>query len=307
MNRLNAPLRSSATAMSTRRLGAVLLGLATLATGCGPQDAAPAQSSLQGVTQGVSTDSAYAVIYAGDTYTGLGHNLLPGDYKAQELGGVGDNNVSSLTVPPGWRVRLYDADNFGGTPAQFTQDTDLQGQPLNDKTSSIRVEGPVTVFRDAAYTAEARHLTFGTYASLESRFEDAISSIHVARGWKVLLYPNANLGGTPLVITADTQWLGDLNFNDMASSIVVQGPVSLHPDANYTGGTQTLKAGFYPRARLALTDKTLSSLKVGSGWTVTLYENDNFTGAFRIITADTSFLNDFNDKTTSIKVEGPFH
>ena len=48
----------------------------------------------------------------------------------------------------------------------------------------------------------------------------------------------------------------------------------------------------------------MSSLKVPFGYKVTLYYDDNFSGASRVITADTSWIgNDWNDKMSSMKVE----
>ena len=48
----------------------------------------------------------------------------------------------------------------------------------------------------------------------------------------------------------------------------------------------------------------LSSIKVPFGYKVTLYWDDNFSGASKVITSDTSYVgNDWNDKASSIKVE----
>jgi len=85
----------------------------------------------------------------------------------------------------------------------------------------------------------------------------------------------------------------------------VEGPVTLYSDAYYAGSVQGIQAGFYSGPQLGYMAKKLSSLRVAPGWTVTLYSGNDFFGTTRVITADTNWLNDFNDQTGSIKVEGP--
>ncbi|KAF5277311.1 hypothetical protein FQR65_LT16029 [Abscondita terminalis] len=68
-----------------------------------------------------------------------------GSYTTAELSalGVANNDVSGIKVPmTGVRVRLYDQDNFAGTPLLMTTSADcLAGSyGFNDKTSSVIVE-----------------------------------------------------------------------------------------------------------------------------------------------------------------------
>ncbi|MFN9916475.1 MAG: hypothetical protein ACK53L_28050, partial [Pirellulaceae bacterium] len=46
----------------------------------------------------------------------------------------------------------------------------------------------------------------------------------------------------------------------------------------------------------------LSSLKVTQGFAAILYEHAGFSGASRLFTADASWVDSFNDKTSSIQV-----
>ena len=93
--------------------------------------------------------------------------------------------------------------------------------------------------------------------------------------------------------------------------------VTVYGDDDYHGATQYLDIGEYDTAQLSTLGYynaaqlnfpgTLSSLKVAPGWTVTLYSGANFTGDFRVITSDKDLWRsgDFNDQTSSTKVEGP--
>ena len=85
------------------------------------------------------------------------------------------------------------------------------------------------------------------------------------------------------------------------------GDVYIYQDINYGGRSASLGLGNYNLASLqakGFRNDDLSSIKVPFGYKVTLYADDNFSGATRVITGDTSWIgNDFNDKTSSIKVE----
>ncbi|WP_243277777.1 glycosyl hydrolase [Clostridium yunnanense] len=81
---------------------------------------------------------------------------------------------------------------------------------------------------------------------------------------------------------------------------------TFYQDANYGGTSIALPKGNYTMAQLSaagIPNDWVSSLKVPSGWTVELYENDNFTGTKWAFTANSSYVGaTVNDKATSIKI-----
>jgi hypothetical protein len=84
--------------------------------------------------------------------------------------------------------------------------------------------------------------------------------------------------------------------------------VELYQNTSYTGWKSSLTCGSYTLSELTamgFTNDDASSIKVPSGYRVTLYASDNFTGAFIVKTANDSSLVDdgFNDIISSIKVE----
>lgn len=81
--------------------------------------------------------------------------------------------------------------------------------------------------------------------------------------------------------------------------------VTLFEHANYQGSSVTLAPGSYKMAQIALPNDSISSLKVPDGHRVFIYEHENFEGEQRFYTTDCDFVGDFNDKTSSIVVEGP--
>ena len=89
---------------------------------------------------------------AGDGYVSLHQNCNYGGWKADfgvgnflmtdiaAKGGVNDD-ASSLRVPPGLKVTLYNNNNYGGTNVAFiADDTCLGDNGINDMTSSLKVE-----------------------------------------------------------------------------------------------------------------------------------------------------------------------
>jgi hypothetical protein len=86
------------------------------------------------------------------------------------------------------------------------------------------------------------------------------------------------------------------------------GVATVYKDCNYAGYAISLNAGTYTLSQLnalGILNDDISSIKVNSGYKVTLYKNDNFAGTTVVKTGDVACLVDdsFNDSTSSLKVE----
>ena len=85
------------------------------------------------------------------------------------------------------------------------------------------------------------------------------------------------------------------------------GNATFYKDCSYGGTAVSLPAGSYTRAQMiakGINDDEISSLKVQSGYKVTLYWDDNFTGTTLVKTGDDDCLVDdgWNDKVTSLVI-----
>ncbi len=331
--------RSPVSSSSTRRpqmLGTVLLGLAAFSSGCGSQPDAAAVDPLQTLTQANSMVTGVTV-YANPNYEpGEQQTLSPGWYgastSANNLNFVGYDTISSLQVPPGWRVTLYDGENFTGATKLITADTDLSVTGSFDNlASSVVVEGPVTIFQNDHFGPPSQYLPVGSYDPSRLTFgARALTSLRVAPGWKVTLYSGANFTGTARVVTSDKDFWPYDSFNDQTSSIKVEGPaqqpppytsspvpnlpvepktppVIIYQNDHYGAPSQNLITGSYDTSQLTFGDNALTSVRIVPGWKVTLYSNPGFTGTAKVLTSNTDLwpYNTFNDQTSSIKVEGP--
>ncbi len=86
-----------------------------------------------------SSMSNKVVIYEDANYQGVSKELGEGSYDVNNLG-IANDRLSSLKVPAGMKVTLYEHAGFSGQTKIFTQDASYVGDDFNDLTSSIKVE-----------------------------------------------------------------------------------------------------------------------------------------------------------------------
>jgi hypothetical protein len=79
--------------------------------------------------------------YADINYGGTAITLGTGNYTLSQLNAKGIPNdwMSSLKVPDGWTVEVYENDNFGGTKWTYTSSSSWVGDNVNDKMSSVKI------------------------------------------------------------------------------------------------------------------------------------------------------------------------
>ncbi|WP_186757440.1 hypothetical protein [Echinicola salinicaeni] len=81
-------------------------------------------------------------VFQHSSYNGWGVTLAPGSYTTsdlEDLGGIG-NDISSIKVPLGYEVLLYDGDNFTGATYEAGPGNISFLSGFNDKVSSIVVK-----------------------------------------------------------------------------------------------------------------------------------------------------------------------
>ena len=210
-------------------------------------------------------------------------------------------------------VRVYQESPSYTSSASSNVDNSGSSSSSNVNTTS----GDVYIYQDSNYGGRSASLGVGSYnlASLQAKGfkNDDLSSVKVPSGYKVTLYWDDNFSGSTKVLTGDTSYVGS-DWNDKASSIKVErnvnttsGNIYIYQDSNYGGRSALLGVGQYTLASLqakGFKNDDLTAIKVPFGYKVTLYADDNFSGSTKVITSDTTNVGgDFNDKTSSIKVE----
>ena len=93
--------------------------------------------------------------------------------------------------------------------------------------------------------------------------------------------------------------VGDTTTNDNVATF--------YENSNYSGWSVSLPEGTYDYSDIiakGIKNDAISSLKVSSGYKVTLYDNAGFKGTSKEFIGDASYVgNEINDKTSSIKIE----
>jgi hypothetical protein len=80
------------------------------------------------------------ILYSDANFKGLSSSVLPGTYATMAQAGFIDDNLSSLYLPTGYRVVLYEFENFKGKTYTITATkSGFSISGWNDKTSSIAI------------------------------------------------------------------------------------------------------------------------------------------------------------------------
>jgi hypothetical protein len=184
---------------------------------------------------GNNTNERYATFYSACDYEGNALRLMPGTYNGAKLG-VLKNNIESVQVPAGMRVRAYTgSDNLFGQSVYINQDMSCLDYNLKDKIASLVVEDqgggyntgsndPVVIYMDDNYRGQSATLLAGNYSTMAAAggFSDnAISSLKVPDGYRVVLYEFENFTGKSLTVTSSRPNFFLTSWNDKTSSLIV--------------------------------------------------------------------------------------
>ena len=172
---------------------------------------------------------ADVTIFEHFNFEGRSQVLAKGRYALEEIS-IGNDALSSLKVPQGLVVRLYEHYHFQGRFIDIKADTPVISQLWNDRTSSIIVydeaeQPPLTkeviIFEHFNHVGKSQILQKGEYDVAQILIgDDTLSSALVPTGMKLRLYEHANFQGAFVDIREDTKAV-NLDWNDRASSIVV--------------------------------------------------------------------------------------
>ena len=116
----------------------VLAAAALLSTGLWPAQAEAGRRSH------AAPLSQVVVLFDGFGFRGKPQALPAGNHDIQALS-IGNDRVSSVRVPAGWRVILFEHPGFVGRQLILTAHTPVLPPDFNDITSSVVVEAPTPV------------------------------------------------------------------------------------------------------------------------------------------------------------------
>lgn len=160
-----------------------------------------------------------ATIFQHGNYGGKNQALGIGQYNMADLT-IGNEQLSSLKIPLGLQVTLYQHANFTGETRTYTADVSFT-QDFNDQTSSIVVEPVVTIYQQDNYAGASQALRVGQYNIADLTIgNDQLSSLRVPDGMQATLYQHANFQGNTRTYTSDIPFTE--GFNEQTSSIRIE-------------------------------------------------------------------------------------
>ncbi|MGB4769930.1 MAG: hypothetical protein WBP58_00630 [Chitinophagaceae bacterium] len=187
-------------------------------------------------------------IFADCNFGGGSRSFGPGAYNTEQLAGVGNDKISSIQIPNGWQVIVYNDGNWQGSSKTY----------------------------------------YATSNCLESGWNDRISSLRI--------YSNTNNNNW----NNNNNNNNDYNNSDYASR---NDGVTVFEDCYYGGRSYTLRPGRYDARQLGVGNDEISSMKVPSGFRITVYGDGGYSGGQRSFTRDVNcFGSDWNDKISSVEI-----
>ncbi|SMP05266.1 T9SS type A sorting domain-containing protein [Chryseobacterium profundimaris] len=199
-----------------------------------------------------------ATFYKNKDFYGSGISLPVGNYNCNDLinKGIGNNQLSSIKVKPGYQVTVFVDADFEGLAQSINgyNVPDLNRYYVNDKISSIRIRKipakGVTLYADCDYKGKTYSLPEGYYggnvlADLGFPIK-TLSSLKVSTGYKVKLFDGFHFTGSNITVSANDKCLVNNNFNDKTISVVVSPSCScsknsseeIYPSDNIISDTQ---------------------------------------------------------------------
>jgi hypothetical protein len=254
-----------------------------------------------------------------------------GDYSTATAIGLPNDSISSVRVGPGAQAIVCKDSGFQGDCIILVGSIAFLNNDRvgNDAISSARVQvlgtsqcqvgaDQVAFFVNADYLGSCVVRSIGDYPGSEAIGlpNDSISSIRVGAGVQAVICTDAAFKGDCVLLTSDTKFLqGDRVGNDQVTSAKIQrrgaeecapsnNQVSLFMHADFLAPCVVKGAGsFSDSAAIGLDDKSISSIRVGTGAQACLCSSEKWEGDCKAFTASTAFLSEVNDWTSSLRVQ----
>jgi len=243
---------------------------------------------------------ACATIYLDKNKQGLSHDVCHGGYLSSTF----NNKVSSLTVPKGFNIRLFDYSNRSGKFLDLQSGTHNLPDAWDNKVSSVDFnnwgDGCATLYTGPSRTGSTFKVC--NTANIEAGYGGKIESIHVNPAHFFRLYKNADFTGDWIDIRGTYTFRED--WANQAKSMKLQHWSEcawFHAYANKGGRFfQVCDSGVFPDNWA----KQASSITVPKKMTVTVYKEKDYKGESKTFTEGFWNLSaDWNNAIVSAKIE----
>ena len=260
------------------------------------------------------------VLYSGKDFSGASM-VLTEDAPNMKHTALGNDRASSIRIPAGCRVTLYEAGGYKGRSIMLFYDhADFSALNLDRKLSSVKIDWStisdeldgVVLYSETGYRGRSETLTEDD-RNLKGNFigNDRVQSLRVPRGWSVTVFEHRGFRGKSETFRGDDPDLRDNRIGlDRISSVQIKAPkiriaprrVVLFQHGDFRGRFDELTADDPDLSDNQIGNDALSSIRVPPGAEVTLYEHANFGGRTIVLTQDTASFRSGNDSVSSIRI-----
>jgi hypothetical protein len=274
----------------------------------------------------------YVTLYEDCNYRGRSYFLEAGTYRGYQMK-INNDVLSSMQVPSGMKVTIYEHDNFTGKSKTYHSNTYCLDGAWNDMASSIVVENSqqysnpndyIVFYNDCYSKGYSRSLGPGTYSGNDlGVLKNNISSFAVYGNLRLRVYTqNENASGYYYDFEQTQNCLSG-TYNDKIKSMVIEyrgggygnggynnnygsnNYVTIYTNCNYKGNSLKLSPGSYEGDKLGLLKYDISSIEVPSNLVAKVYiNNDYFSGSYYTLSDNTSCLSStLNNRIGSLIIE----
>ncbi len=259
------------------------------------------------------------IFYRDMKYSGMAKDFGYGAFNSNDLGFLGQN-ISSIYIPPGQSVKVYDRNN--ATRTFTTSVSNLAQDGWDNKISTGIIGGSgggtlppqgdkVIFYRDIKYSGMAKDVNYGVFTSSSLGFlANNISSVYIPYGWSIEVRDrtgrvqnfNTSMANLDLYGWDNKIYSGTIR-NNSGGQQGGNSLVQLYVDHNYSGNMTPYGEGRINNLGFGV-GGNISSIKVAPGYAVTVYDKQNLTGNNRTFTGSISNLSTYgwNDKINSVYV-----
>jgi hypothetical protein len=202
---------------------------------------------------------AQVTLYSATEYRGLSLKVNEGSISRMSSTIIGNGVLSSIIIPSGFRVTMYQYENFQGYAETFSGSLLRLPNTLAGKVSSMVITkdnsngwvGPganngqsgwnnqnVTIFTECYYGGSSNLMLPTNYATMPANFNRRLSSIRIPSGYEVDLYTQPNFTGRVVRLRTDQSCVPAEWNNVVASMKVYKNNSGYLPPDNYDPWSQ---------------------------------------------------------------------
>ncbi|HQZ50538.1 MAG TPA: hypothetical protein PLF17_08445 [Chitinophagaceae bacterium] len=258
----------------------------------------------------LSAQSNFITLHEDCDFKGKQSILEPGNYSTYQMN-IGNDKLSSIQIPSGMKVTIYEHKNYKGKSKTFTQNIPCLEAEWNDFASSVVVEGSnynprynqntyVTFYNDCYNKGYSKSLKAGIYkGDALGLLKNKISSFAIYGNLKVRVYlNNEDATGYNHTFNETTSCLSNM-YNDKISSLVIEydynqgnnynngnnngnynnygnSYVNIYSSCGYKGNSLRLAPGQYQGDKLGILKSAISSIEIPSNLQVKAYVSSDY-------------------------------